>query len=63
MQDELSLYPPNVFKETLWGERFLSRMAELKAMQAKIEMLERSKEGNGVWVITWRPNQRSDGSR
>ena len=55
MQDELGLFPPSVFRETLWGEKFFARLAELKAMAAKIEMMERSKEGNAVWVITWRP--------
>jgi len=43
-----------VFRETLWGEKFFARMAELQSQGAKIETMSRSKEGNAVWEIVYR---------
>jgi len=52
-QTELSLYPPTVFRETLWGKRYFERMAELQAAGHKIEMQEVGRS-NAEWIVTWR---------
>ncbi len=49
-----NLIPPTVFKETLSGEKFYSRLAEIQASGGKIETMEVSKKGNSVWEIIWR---------
>ncbi len=48
-----NLIPQTVFKETLSGEKFYSRLAELEAQGAKIETMEVGK-GNGEWEIQYR---------
>lgn len=54
MENELELlYPPTVFRETLWGARYFERMAELEAAGARIETQERGR-GNAEWIVTWR---------
>lgn len=58
-EPELPLYPPTVFRETLWGENYFKRMAELRAEGSRVEFMDQV-GSNGVWLITYRKSSGRD---